>query len=68
MVIFVFLNQNFVFFLGWQEGKQYTYSVKTKTLSAIHQVSNQFTGIFTNAKVLVQLKSSNILMVKVNSQ
>ncbi|XP_058799328.1 vitellogenin-like [Phymastichus coffea] len=53
-------NQN-----AWDEGKQYTYNVRSRTLAAFHQQSKQFTGILIKAKLTVQPNGPNTLRAKI---
>nr|CAD7427031.1 unnamed protein product [Timema monikensis] len=61
-----------IFFVGvaasenaaWKINKEYKYSVTGRTLTALHQVSNQYAGILIKATLSLRLKSPNSLIAK----
>ncbi|CAG2058699.1 unnamed protein product [Timema podura] len=63
-----------IFFVGvtasdnpaWKINKEYKYSVTGRTLTALHQVSNQYAGILIRASLSLRLKSPNSLIAKIS--
>jgi hypothetical protein len=49
---------------GWKKDTEYRYQLKGRTLSALHQVDNQYTGILLKAIVTVVPKSEDLLNIK----
>jgi len=47
---------------GWESGSKYTYQVRGRTLTALHQVSDQYVGILTRAKLDIVAKSESQLI------
>ncbi|XP_052133348.1 vitellogenin-like, partial [Frankliniella occidentalis] len=52
---------------GWKAGSEYKYQVRGRTLTALHQVANQYAGVLMKAQLTVQPKSDNVLIAKVNN-
>ncbi|XP_053979658.1 vitellogenin-like [Hylaeus volcanicus] len=46
---------------GWKAGNEYTYLVRSRTLTGLHKLSDQYTGILLKALLTVQAKDDNIL-------
>nr|CAD7460130.1 unnamed protein product [Timema tahoe] len=51
---------------AWKINKEYKYSVTGRTLTALHQVSNQYAGILIRASLSLRLKSPNSLIAKIS--
>nr|CAD7195680.1 unnamed protein product [Timema douglasi] len=51
---------------AWKSNKEYKYSVTGRTLTALHQVSNQYAGILIKASLSLRLKSPNSLIAKIS--
>nr|CAD7573376.1 unnamed protein product [Timema californicum] len=51
---------------AWKINKEYKYSVTGRTLTALHQVSNQYAGILIKASLSLRLKSPNSLIAKIS--
>lgn len=59
---------NFVLFhylIGWRPGSEYKYAVRGRTLTALHQVKDQYAGIVLRAQLTIQAKTESILLAKV---
>lgn len=63
---------NFVFLVGlvagegaWNKGIEYKYQYQTRTLSAIPDLANQYTGIITRGYVTISAKNQNTLVGKI---
>ncbi|CAH1388803.1 unnamed protein product [Nezara viridula] len=50
---------------GWEPGTQYSYSVRGRTVTGLHQIANQFTGVLMQAKLTIQAKSDSTLSLQI---
>ncbi|XP_076239410.1 vitellogenin [Calliopsis andreniformis] len=50
---------------GWKVGNEYTYLVRSRTLTSLDKISDQYTGILLKALLSVQVKDANTLGAKV---
>ncbi|CAK9795283.1 Vg [Anthophora quadrimaculata] len=54
---------------GWKVGNEYTYLVRSRTLTSLEQLSDQYTGILIKAMLTVQVKDQQTLAANlINSQ
>ncbi|XP_076174196.1 vitellogenin isoform X2 [Ptiloglossa arizonensis] len=51
---------------GWKVGHEYTYLVRSRTLTALDTISEQYTGILLKALLTVQAKDENTLVADVS--
>ncbi|XP_029035514.2 vitellogenin-like [Osmia bicornis bicornis] len=51
---------------GWKSGNEYTYLVRSRTLTSLDQLSKQYTGILMKGLLTVQAKDSNRLTAKLS--
>ncbi|XP_046741037.1 vitellogenin-like [Diprion similis] len=51
---------------AWKSGSEYKYQVHGRTLAALHQVADQYSGIFMKAQLVVQPKSDGTLWAQIS--
>ncbi|KAJ8680081.1 hypothetical protein QAD02_015868 [Eretmocerus hayati] len=51
---------------GWEDGKQYLYKVKSRTMAAVNQQSNQYAGILIDADLKLQVHGGNTLRATIS--
>lgn len=51
---------------AWKSGSEYRYQVRGRTLAALHQVADQYTGMLMKAQLTVQPQSGNTLRAQVS--
>lgn len=53
-------------FTAWDNGKTYHYKLKGRSLSGIHQLANQYTGVLLRGNVEITKKSDNAISLMVS--
>lgn len=51
---------------GWDENTEYHYQVRTRTLAALPELRDQWSGLITRAQLTVQKQSDNVLIGKLS--
>ncbi|XP_033336974.2 vitellogenin isoform X1 [Megalopta genalis] len=51
---------------GWKVGNEYTYVVRSRTLTGLDKISNQYNGLLTKALLTVQAKDADTLGAKLS--
>ncbi|XP_078036187.1 vitellogenin [Augochlora pura] len=51
---------------GWKVGNEYTYVVRSRTLTGLDKISNRYNGLLTKALLTVQVKDANTLGAKLS--
>lgn len=52
---------------AWNVNTEYHYKLNTKTVTALPNLKNQWSGLFTRADLTIRLKSNNVLIGKVQN-
>lgn len=50
---------------GWNKGYEYKYNVETRTLTAIPELADQYSGIFTRAKLYIRPRNKQALVGRI---
>lgn len=57
--------KSFNFYLGWKPNTEYRYTIQSKTLTSLHQVSDDYTGLVFKGLVSVEPKTDSHLTIKI---
>ncbi|XP_058799329.1 vitellogenin-like [Phymastichus coffea] len=50
---------------GWEDGKEYTYKIKSRTLASFNEYTKQFSGIVMTGQFIIQSSAPGILRAKI---
>lgn len=50
---------------AWRDNQEYVYRVRGRTLAALHEVSNDYSGILLKAKLILRPQSNGVLDAKI---
>ncbi|XP_046429082.1 vitellogenin isoform X1 [Neodiprion fabricii] len=51
---------------AWKSGSEYKYQIRARTLAALHQVADQYSGVIMKGQLVVQPKSDGTLRAKIS--